>query len=333
MFLPFTIALTVISVVATSEVAMSATVFTANENENSVSIIDSETGSSSKLSLSFSPHNVDLTADRRILLVTGMTAMKMGDTKASAHPMGQLLVADVSGANPVILGEYSVGVHPAHVVAAQDGKTLYISDAAANTVLVFDLSEKRISTQITVGEYPHGLRLSPDGKTLAVANLKGNSVSLINVSNNRELKRIPTGRGPVQVAFTPAGDRLLVALNGQNQAVLLDTENAKAIQTFTIGRRPVQVFITPDSETGIIANQGTKSNPDNRISFVSLKASKNVKMLQTGAGSHGVFISSDGKQAFVTNSFDNTLSIIDVPAQKVLKTFQTGRGPNGVVVR
>lgn len=327
------LAFTALFLSLTIRIASAETAFTANESDNTVSVIDTITGTSSKISLSFAPHNVDLSTDRRTLLVTGMMTMGAGAHQHTSHAMGKLLLIDIGGPAPALLAEYSAGAHPAHVVADHDGRTVYISDSGTNQVLVFHLAEKRITGGIAVGQYPHGIRLSPDGGTLAVANLKGRSISLVDIRGGKEKRRIDVGAGPVQVAFTPAGDKVLVALNGENKAVLVDVGTGKIVKTFEVGRGPVQVFVTPDGKTGLVANQGTKSRPDNRVSILDLSGRIPVRHLSTEAGSHGVFISPDGGKAFVTNTYANSLSVIDIPASKVVKTLPTGREPNGVVAR
>lgn len=48
------------------------------------------------------------------------------------------------------------------------------------------------------------------------------------------------------------------------------------------------------------------------------------------AGAHGVTIDSQGRFAYVTNTFDDSGSVIDIARRKVTATVKVGNGPNGI---
>ena len=51
-----------------------------------------------------------------------------------------------------------------------------------------------------------------------------------------------------------------------------------------VGRGPVQVMVTPDDKMALVANQGSATNPDNRLSLVSLAERKTMATVQVGRG-------------------------------------------------
>ena len=55
-----------------------------------------------------------------------------------------------------------------------------------------------------------------------------------------------------------------------------------------------------------------------------------VAEIVTGAGAHGVVVSSGGDQVFVSNSFANTVSVIDSASRKVVRNIAVGAGPGGI---
>lgn len=307
--------------------AEAATVYTADEAGQTLSVIDTEKGTSVQVDVPIMPHNVDMTQDQKTLLVTGM------DMENHQTMSGKLLVFNVSSSKPELVKEIIIGKHLAHVVPAADGRTAYVTDSAANEILIVDYKEGKLLGQIPVGKFPHGIRLSPDGKMLAVANMEGESVSIVDPVLRAEIRKITVGRKPVQVAFTPSGKHLVVSLNGENRVAIVDINKADVIRKVKVGHGPVQVFVIPDGKQAFVANQGAKSKPDNRLSIIDMQGNGALKNLVTGNGAHGVFITLDGKQAFVTNSAADTLSVVDTASAKVIRTIHTGKSPNGVVAR
>lgn len=81
--------------------ARADTIFVANENGQSVSIIDTQTSKTTTVAIPISPHNVDITADGRLLLATGIPADPAGGHAShGAAGGGQLVLMDVSGDVP-----------------------------------------------------------------------------------------------------------------------------------------------------------------------------------------------------------------------------------------
>ncbi len=314
--------------------AQADTIFVANENGQSVSIIDAESSKTTTVSIPISPHNVDITADGRLLLATGMAAGGAGGHAGHGQSSaGQLVLMDVSGnapASPVVV---PVGGHPAHVVSDAQGRFAYLTDAETNSVIVVDLAGRRVTERIPVQNYPHGLRLSPDGSLLAVANMKSDTVSLVDPRNPEKVEHIPVGERPVQVGFDPSGRILVVSLNGEDKIAIVDVASRKMLRKASVGDGPVQVFVTSDGKNALVANQGSAAKPDNRVSVVSLEDGKLIKNVTVGKGAHGVVIDRDGDTAYITNTYANTISAIDLKSLSAGKTYPTGKGPNGIATR
>ena len=80
----------------------------------------------------------------------------------------------------------------------------------------------------------------------------------------------------------------------------------------------------------LIFDQGSKDEPDNRISVIEVAKGTVVASIETGTAAHGVDISDDGRSVFVTNVDDDTVTAIDIAPLKVTATYEVGDGPNGI---
>jgi YVTN family beta-propeller protein len=304
-------------------------VYTANEHGNSVSAVDLATGKTTTVDVHITPHNVQASADGRVLLATGSLA-DPGHGHASGHDRGRLLVFDTGSLAAGPVAEVEVGRHPAHVVVDPAGRLAYVTNAEDATVSVVDLARGETVMAVATAAYPHGLRLSPDGRELYVANVKDGSVSVIDTAALAEVARIPVGEAPVQVGFTPDGGRAFVSLRDEDCVAVIETGTRSVVGKISVGRGPIQVYATPDGREVYVANEGTRENPDRRVSVIDLARGEVVATVATGKGAHGVVISPDGRRAFVTNIRDATVSAIDTATREVVVTYAVGAGPNGI---
>jgi len=305
-------------------------IVTANERDGSLSFISWPERSEVKVAVPMAPHNVQVSADGKLILAAG--AAPGGAGHAAHGASGQLALIDPTAAMPVLLATIALPGHPAHVVADADSRYAFVTDADANAVVIVDLAARSISGRIPTGAYPHGLRMSPDGREIYVANMRDVSVTVIDVALRKEIARIRTGRMPVQVGFTPDGRSAFVSLARENAIAIIDTSRRVVIGRRSVGRGPVQVFSSGDGKTIYVANQGREKRPDNRLSLVPVAGAARPVHIETGAGAHGVSVSDDGSLIAVTNTYAGTLSVVDAAKAKVIATIPVGRGPNGVTM-
>ncbi len=310
-------------------------VYTADEHGNSLSAIDLANRRVETVTISVSPHNVQVTPDGTRVLAVGVPATAEHGHGGSQHAEapGQLLVFDSSAIASGPLAAIVVGDHPAHVVTDLTAERAFVTLAGQNMVAVVDLAERKVIKTIATGSYPHGLRVGPDGRSIYVANVEDGSMSVIDATQLAEVARVPVGKAPVQVGFLPDGSRAYVSLRDENMVAVIDTARRAVVGKIAVGRNPIQVYATPDSRYVYVANQGTEADPADTVSVIDTAAGAVVKTIRTGAGAHGVVVSDDGRFAFVTNIVDGTVSVVDVAAQAVINAFEVGDGPNGVTFK
>jgi YVTN family beta-propeller protein len=81
-----------------------------------------------------------------------------------------------------------------------------------------------------------------------------------------------------------------------------------------------------------VANQGSKKAPGRTVTVIDLARLEVIKTVETGPGTHGVVVTTDGRYAFVTNIYANNVSVVEVASLKVVATVPVGKGPNGISV-
>lgn len=92
---------------------------------------------------------------------------------------------------------------------------------------------------------------------------------------------------------------------------------------------PLSVAITPDESIALVASSSKidpadpmKLVPDDRVTVVDLKDRKILGTLNTGPGAAGIFITRDGKRAYVANRMAGSISILSIDGKdvKLVKT-------------
>lgn len=327
---------------AGSAIAAPAKVYVADEESDTVSVLDAASFSKiATIAVGHGPHNIQVSPDGKLAWVTNdgegrkkeegqeHKGMPKGEHEAMTD-MGQVWVIDT--ATDQVVAKVPVGMHPAHVVLTPDGRFAYVTNGGENTVSVVDTEARRVVATIPVGAYPHGIRISPDGKQAYVANLKGGTVSVIDTEARKEIAQIPVGKGPAQVGFTADGRLAFASLSQEEKVAVIDPVARKVIRKVAVGTVPIQVYATPDNRLLFVANQGTKKRPGKTVSVINLETLEVVKTVETGPGAHGVAVARDGRYAYVTNIYANSVSVLDVKGLKVVATVPVGRGPNGISV-
>jgi len=320
--------------------AGAAKVYVADEEGNTVSVVDTTSFKKvASVPVGRGPHNVQVSPDGKLVWVTNNGAapaeepvhpgMATGEHAAMVR-VGEVWAIDA--ATDTVVAKVPVGMHPAHVVLTPDGRFAYVTNGGENTVSVVDTAAQRVVATIAVGAYPHGVRISPDGRQAYVANLKGGTVSVIDTETRKEVAQIAAGKGPAQVGFTPDGRLAFVSLSEENSVAVIDPAARKVVRKLPVGTVPIQMYATPDSRTLVVANQGTRKRPGKTVSVLDLETFKTAKTITTGPGAHGVVVDREGRYAYVTNIYANTVSVLDLMDRRVVATVPVGKGPNGISV-
>jgi len=239
----------------------------------------------------------------------------------------------------------AVYLSPVSIVAAQDGRTLYITEATAKRVAIFDIASGRVTGAVDLPHTPAGLALAPNGAQLYVAGADPQGqVHVIDVAKRRVTNRLPAGHTPTAVAVAPDGTKLYVSNRFNNNIGVYDLKTGKELTRIPVSRDPVALAITPDGKTVCVANllptaPATSNYVAAVVSVIDADSNKVVANLALPDGStalRGICLSPDGKYAYVTHILAHYqlpttqlergwmctagLTIIDVPARKVVNT-------------
>jgi YVTN family beta-propeller protein len=199
---------------------------------NAVAVVDLDKGKvTDTIPVGVAPFAVALNADESAAFVTNWGGRRPTKGDRTAESSGTPVVVDERGIGASgtvgridlkakkMDAEVAVGLHPAGLTLAADGKRLFVANANSDTVSVIDPAGMKVLHTVNVrpvdglpfGSGTNAVALSRDGKTLFAANGGNNAVAVLDLTGDapKVCGFIPAGWFPGAVAM--AGDHLIVA--------------------------------------------------------------------------------------------------------------------------
>jgi DNA-binding beta-propeller fold protein YncE len=232
------------------------------------------------------------------------------------------------------------------VALSPDGRRVFSSGGAANTINVHDLGswwqEARLA-RFSFGPpgapfFPAGIALTPDGNTLCVANLMADQLALLDVRNPAQPKLINfirVGSRPFAVLLDKAGHYAYVAHWGEPTVGIVDLQTKHLAASVKVGDQPVALALSPDEKLLYAACAGS-----DEVAVVDIVARKRLAVIELGSNGVGaqpcrpqaMAISRDGKQLFVASALYHDLLVVDTARRKIAGMIPTGWCPTAVAV-
>ena len=144
---------------------------------------------------------------------------------------------------------------PVSLVADNNCTTVYIAEATAHKVSVFDISANRVKEVISLKKNPSGLVLSPDESRLYVTSGSSDGIiEIIDLNKNKVIKTISAGHTPCSPVISPDGKKLYVCNRFDNYVSVIDIAGKKEVTKIPMMREPICADITPDGKYLLVAN-------------------------------------------------------------------------------
>jgi len=234
---------------------------------------------------------------------------------------------------------------PTAVVANSQGEILYIAEAAAKQIAVFDTKTAKVTATIDVPAEPTGLALTGDGSLLYVTcgGQKG-CVSVIDTRNAELLRTMLAGHTPIAPVLSPDDGFLYVCNRFDNNISVFSTEQGKQLKKIPALREPVAADITTDGKWLYVGNMlpyGPASADSvacniSVINAMTMAFEIDIVLPNGSTGLHGIAVSPDGRFVFASHILarytvpttqlergwmnTNAVSIIDARRKRLIET-------------
>jgi len=266
---------------------------------------------------------------------------KRGMSRATVWMSTFLVLAGFGGAG-LAAEQY---LSPAAMIADGAGKTLYIAEATARQVAVFDTETAKVTATIRTPAEPTGLALTGDGSLLYVtcAGPQG-KICVIDTREAKLLRTLPAGHTPTAPVLSPDGEFLYVCNRFDNEVSVINTRQGKRVTEIPALCEPVAAAITPDGKWLYVGNllpHGSAKADSVACNVSVIDAGKNafgrdIPLPNGSTGLHGLIVSPDGRFVFASHILarytvpttqlergwinTNAVSIIDAGRKRLIET-------------
>lgn len=150
---------------------------------------------------------------------------------------------------------------PLRMALRPDGREIYVTCEASDSVIVVDPAARAKVAEIAVGGNPTGVTFSPDGRRAFVSNRLSDSVSVIDTAARKVIATLQTGNEPHGVLTDRAGKLLYVLNTSSNDITVFDLASLKWSKTLSAGNGPWSLAMSPDSRRILVTNMKSKFAP------------------------------------------------------------------------
>lgn len=237
----------------------------------------------------------------------------------------------VSVIDPVtyqVIDTIPVGVQPQHVVPSWDLKTLWVNNNRGHTLTPINPATGEAGKPVEVHD-PYNLYFTPNGKYAIVMASMDKELVFRDPHTMDRVKTVPvTCYGVNHADFSADGRYFIVSCEFSGELLKVDTEKMEVIGQQKLpfeGAMPQDVKVSPDGKTFYVADMMAHG-----MWVLSGDTFEVPKLLPTGKGCHGLYVSRDSKEMYISNRGEGTISVFDFPRSKLTKkwTLPDGGSPD-----
>jgi YVTN family beta-propeller protein len=238
---------------------------------------------------------------------------------------GSDTVSVIDPATYRVIDTIPVGHQPQHVVPSWDLKTLWVNDDLGNSLTVIDPATGKATGKRVAVHDPYNLYFTPNGKYAVVMASADKELVFRDPHTMAVRKTVPVSCAGVNHAdFSPDGRYFIVSCEFSGELLKVDTEKMKVIgqQRLPInGSMPQDVKVSPDGHTWYIADMMA-----NGVWILNGDAFGRPRLLRTGLGAHGLYVSRDSKYLYISNRGEGSVSLLSFATGRLVKKWHIRGG-------
>lgn len=231
--------------------------------------------------------------------------------------------------------------NPHGLAVSSDGSRLFVTTESDKMLRVVDVSTKHIVAAVQLTGKPNQCAVTRNGRYVAVPIRDGDSVDIVDIQQSKIVKVLPI-KEPHN-AFSIGSDRyLFVSSMGSHEISIIDLEKMDFSSVIPAGGRPRPYVVTPDGKLIYVAVSNLHGF--NIVDVQNKKVLTRFEMPSEHPGpprprkfetpdttTHGLALSPDGSELWVTSLLDDAIYVYDVKTSKIVGKVAVGDGPNWVV--
>ncbi|MEU7162118.1 YncE family protein [Streptomyces chrestomyceticus] len=217
-----------------------------------------------------------------------------------------------------------VGVQPQHVVPSWDMKTLWVNNNRGHDLTPIDPATGRSGQAVDVHD-PYNLYFTPNGKYAVVMASMDKELVFRDPKSMEVRKTVPVSCAGVNHAdFSVDGKYFIVSCEFSGELLKVDTERMKVVGQQKLpfrGAMPQDVKMSPDGRTWYVADMMADG-----MWVLDGDTFEQPKLMPTGKGTHGLYVSRDSKKMYISNRGEGSVSLLDFKSGKLVDKWHIPGG-------
>jgi YVTN family beta-propeller protein len=295
--------------------ARATTAVVLDSDDDSLSIIDSGTGSGTYKEVS-------------------RTHIGRGPHHLIQSPDGRTLIIAMSGSNELVLIDRTTGVEKQRVTASDpyqigfspDAKWFVAASIRLDHIDIYDGQGFQLVHSLPASTMPSHIAFSHDSSTVFVTLQGTGKVTAIDLASGKVNWTQPVGPTPAGIITRPGGT-LLVGVMGSDYIAEVDPADGNVIRKITTGNGAHNFLASPDGKTLYVTNRVAGT-----ISVLDADTLDIKNTLQAPGGPDDMALSPDGQELWVTGRWHAWVDVIELASGALKTSVPVGRSPHGIFV-
>ena len=217
-----------------------------------------------------------------------------------------------------VLRVEKVGLLPQHVTPSYDLKTLWVDNDQGNTLTPIDPRTGRFGRTVPVDD-PYNLYFTADGAHAVVVAEKLRRLDFRDPHTMALQHSLSVPCSGVDHAdFSADGTHALFSCEFSGTMIMVDMVGQKVVRQITLPRqgnqrpKPQDVKLSPDGAVYYVADENS-----NGVFLIDARTLKVLRFLPTGLGAHGLYVSRDSRDLYITNRKGGSVSVLSLATRRV----------------
>jgi YVTN family beta-propeller protein len=278
------------------------------------------------------------------LAIAFLLIVAAGAGNAAGKGIAKLYVSNSEGdhitvidlATYAVIGDIRVGEQVHGLCAPSDGRRLFTTIESENNLKVIDTGTDKVVDTIPLTGKPNQCAATPSGRYVCVPIRNGNSVNIVDTARRKVVKVLPVLL-PHNCYNAGNDDAMFVSSMGAREINLIDLKKMAYAKKIPVGGIPRPYAVSKDGKRLYAALTDLHgfviaSIPDNKIvARVELPPAPPLACrLEPHTPTHGIELSPDGKELWVTSLADSGVYVYDIATSHLSTEIHVGKCPNWI---
>jgi YVTN family beta-propeller protein len=235
-----------------------------------------------------------------------------------------------------VVGDIKVGKEVHGICAPANGRELFTTIESENNLKIIDTATDKIVSTVSLTGRPNQCAATPDGRFVGVPIRNGNSVDIVATSEKKVVKVLPL-KVPHNCYNAGSNRSLFVSSMGSHEINVIDLKKLDYEAKIPVGGIPRPYAVSKDEKRMYVALTDLHgfviaSIPEKKvIGRVDLPpAPPSNCVLEPNTPTHGLELSPDGRELWVTSLADGGVYVYEISSRKLSKEIHVGACPNWI---